>query len=133
MSRLSDEQGSLLVAGLLFTIALLLAVGASVDLGRAFIAHRELSALADQAALSGAQQLDLTGFHQGHLILNPQDAARAAEQTLTGQAGVSARVSASGGSIEVRLQRRFAAVFLPLLGIQTVTLVADSVAAPRQP
>jgi Flp pilus assembly protein TadG len=85
MNTLSDEHGSLLVAGLLFTIALLMAVGTSVDLGRAFIARRELSALADQAALSGAQQLDLTTLHQGRLALNPTNAVDAADQALTGQ------------------------------------------------
>lgn len=133
MSPLADEQGSLLVAGLLFTVALLLAVGASVDLGRAFIARRELAALADQAALSGAQQLDLTSLHQGRLTLNPADALNAAEAALSGEPNLGVRVSAGGGSVDVRLQRRVVTVFLPLLGINSLTVSAAAVATPRQP
>jgi len=133
MNTLTDERGSLLVAGLLFTVALLMAVGASVDLGRAFIARRELAALADQAALSGAQQLDLTSLHQGRLTLNPADAVNAAEQALAGQADLSVRVSAASDSVDVRLQRRLITVFLPLLGINSLTLSAAAVATPRQP
>jgi len=133
MNTLSDERGSLLVAGLLFTVALLMAVGASVDLGRAFIARRELSALADQAALSGAQQLDLTTLHQGRLALNPTNAVDAADEALTGQSGLGVQVSAASGSVDVRLQRRLITVFLPLLGITSLTLSATALATPRQP
>ena len=133
MSRLAGERGSLLVAGLLFTVALLLAVGASVDLGRAFIARRELAALADQAALSGAQQLDLASLHEGRLTLERQDAVRAAERALSGQAALTVRVAAGSNSVDVRLQRRLTTVFLPLLGISSLTLGAAAVATPRQP
>jgi Flp pilus assembly protein TadG len=133
MNTLSDEHGSLLVAGLLFTIALLMAVGASVDLGRAFIARRELSALADQAALSGAQQLDLTTLHQGRLALNPTNAVDAADQALTGQTGLTVQISAGSASVDIRLQRRLITVFLPLLGINTLTLNAAAVATPQRP
>jgi uncharacterized membrane protein len=133
MNTLAEERGSLLVAGLLFTLALLLAVGASVDLGRAFIARRELAALADQAALSGAQQLDLTNLHNGQLSLDAHDAVQAAEQALSGQAGLGVRVTAARESVDVRLRRRLTTVFLPLLGIPSLTLSASALARPRRP
>ncbi len=48
--RIQDERGAVLVAGLLLTLALLIVIGAAVDIGRAFIERRELVSLADQAA-----------------------------------------------------------------------------------
>jgi uncharacterized membrane protein len=57
--RVRDEHGAVLVAGLLLTLALLIVIGAAVDIGRAFIERRELVSLADGAALSGSQALDL--------------------------------------------------------------------------
>ena len=40
--RMQDERGAVLVAGLLLTLAVLIVIGAAVDIGRAFIERREL-------------------------------------------------------------------------------------------
>ena len=72
--RLRDERGAVLVAGLLLALALLIVIGAAVDIGRAFIERRELVSLADQAALSGSQALDLEALHAGQLALDPSEA-----------------------------------------------------------
>ncbi len=44
-------------------------IGAGVDIGHAFIVRRELVSLADDAALTGSQALDLQALHQGRLAL----------------------------------------------------------------
>ena len=132
MRRLRGERGSVLVGGLLLTLALLLCVGTSVDLGRVLIARRELIAQADQAALSGAQQIDLAALHQGRLTLDPGAARETAAQTLAGE-HLTARIEASGESVQVRLRRTLVTVFLPLLGIRTLTIAAAATASPRQP
>ncbi len=54
-SRFGDERGAVLVAGLLLSLALLIVIGAGVDIGHAFIVRRELVSLADDAALTGSQ------------------------------------------------------------------------------
>ena len=70
-TRLRSERGSVLITGLLLTLALLMVLGAAVDIGHAFIVRRDLSSLADNAALAGAQQLDQQAIHQGQLALDP--------------------------------------------------------------
>ena len=49
-ARLRCQRGSVLVAGLLLSIALLMLLGAAVDIGHAFIVRRDLTAQADDAA-----------------------------------------------------------------------------------
>src|SRR6266511_174958 len=96
--RVRDERGAVLVAGLLLTVALLIVVGAAVDIGRAFIERRELVSLADGAALSGSQALDLDALHAGRLALAPSEA----QATALGVLAASIRVDAAGTGL-VRL------------------------------
>src|SRR5262249_27058221 len=84
-NRVSDERGAVLVAGLLLSLALLMVIGAGVDIGHAFIVRRELVSLADDAALTGSQALDLQALHQGRLALDPEQARAAALQALAGE------------------------------------------------
>jgi leader peptidase (prepilin peptidase) / N-methyltransferase len=77
--RLQDERGAVLVAGLLLAVALLIVIGAAVDIGRAFIERRELVSLADEGALSGSQALDLDALHAGRLALDPSRAGAPSE------------------------------------------------------
>ena len=53
-TRLRDERGSVLISGMLLTLALLMVLGAAVDIGHAFIVRRDLSSLADGAAHEGS-------------------------------------------------------------------------------
>ena len=71
-TRLRRERGSVLISGMLLTLALLMVLGAAVDIGHAFIVRRDLSSLADGAALAGAQQLDQQAIHEGQLALGWQ-------------------------------------------------------------
>src|SRR5581483_10446931 len=69
-ARLRREGGSVLIAGLLLTVALLMLLGAAVDIGHAFIVRRDLTAQADDAALAGSQALSLAALHHGKLALD---------------------------------------------------------------
>ena len=62
--RLRSERGSVLIAGLLLSLALMMLLGAAVDIGHAFIVRRDLTAQADDAALAGSQALDLDALHR---------------------------------------------------------------------
>lgn len=122
-----------LVSGLLLSLAVLMVIGVAVDVGHAFIVRRELVAAADDAALSGSQQLDLDALHQGRLALDPQAAQNAALATLTGQQDVQAQASATSSDVSVRLERRFPTVLLRLVGLTSLTVSAQATAAPRAP
>jgi Flp pilus assembly protein TadG len=132
-TRLGSERGAVLIAGLLLTLALLIVLGAAVDIGHAFIIRRELVSLADDAALAGSQQLDPTAIHQGQLDLNPAQARQAALATLAGQQLTTAQASATANSVTVQIRRRFPTVLLRLVGLTTLTVSAQASAAPRAP
>ena len=132
-ARLRCERGSVLIAGLLLTIALLMLLGAAVDIGHAFIVRRELVSLADDAALTGSQALDLQALHQGRLALDPEQARAAALQTLAGEPGLRGQAAANSADVQVEVQRRVLTILLRLVGVSTLTVAAHATAAPREP
>ena len=73
--RLRSERGSVLIGGLLLSIALVMVIGLGVDVGHAFLVRRQLTSIADDAALSGSQAIDLPELHAGHLELEPHRSA----------------------------------------------------------
>jgi Flp pilus assembly protein TadG len=131
--RLGDERGAVLVAGLLLSLALLIVIGAGVDIGHAFIVRRELVSLADDAALTGSQALDLQALHQGRLALDPEQARAAARQTLASEPVVRGQANANTGDVQVDVQRRVPTILLRLVGVSTLTVRAHATAAPREP
>jgi uncharacterized membrane protein len=132
-TRLGGEHGSVLITGLLMTLALLMVLGAAVDIGHAFIVRRDLSSLADNAALAGAQQLDQQAIHQGQLSLNPQQAQRAALSTMSREPGIQVQADATPADVHVQVTRRFPTILLRLVGLADLTVSAQADAAPRAP
>ena len=131
--RLGDERGAVLVAGLLLALALLIVIGAAVDVGRAFIERRVLVSLADEAALSGSQALDIEALHAGQLALDPNEAQAAALGVLTSEPELEARASASPGSVSVAVERQIPTLLLRLVGLPSLTVKAQATAEPRAP
>jgi Flp pilus assembly protein TadG len=131
--RLQDERGAVLVAGLLLAIALLIVIGAAVDIGRAFIERRELVSLADEAALSGSQALDLDALHAGRLALDPAEAHATALGVLGTEPKLRAQAKANSASVSVEVERRIPTVLLRLVGLSTLTVRARATAEPRAP
>jgi Flp pilus assembly protein TadG len=132
-TRLRREHGSVLITGLLLTLALLMVLGAAVDIGHAFIVRRDLSSLADGAALAGAQQLDQQAIHQGQLALDPQQAQAAALSALSGGSGIQAHADATFEQVHVQVTRRFPTILLRLVGLADLTVSAQANATPRAP
>ena len=132
-ARVQCERGSVLIAGLLLTVALLMLLGAAVDLGHAFIVRRDLTSQADDAALAGSQALNLDALHQGQLALDPQQAQTVALQSISGSPGLQATAAASGGGVTVHLQEQIPTILLRLVGLSTLTVAAQATAAPRAP
>ena len=131
--RFQDERGAVLVAGLLLAIALLIVIGAAVDIGRAFIERRELVSLADEAALSGSQALDLDALHAGRLALDPNEAHATALRALGTEPRLRARAKANPASVSVEVERKIPTVLLRLVGLSTLTVKARAIAEPRAP
>jgi Flp pilus assembly protein TadG len=130
---LGDERGVVLIAGLLLTVALLMVIGTAVDIGNAFIVHRQLVNIADDAALAGSQQLDLIALHEGTVALDPLQAQSAALATLTGDDKLTASAQASAGAIDVSVEETTPTILLRLVGLDSLHLRASASAAPRQP
>jgi Flp pilus assembly protein TadG len=128
-----SERGSVLVSGLLLTLAVLMILGAAVDLGHAFIVRRDLTSIADDAALAGAQQLDLNAIHQGQLALDPNQAQAAALSAIVANRGVVAQADATKTLVRVRVSRTVPTVLLRLVGLSDLTVSADANATPRAP
>jgi len=131
--RLRSERGSVLITGLLLMLALLMVLGAAVDIGHAFIVRRDLSSLADNAALAGAQQLNQQAIHQGQLALDPPQAQAAALSALSGEPGIQAKADATTGQVYVKVTRRFPTILLRIVGLSDLTVSAQANAAPRAP
>lgn len=135
MSRahLQDESGAVLIAGLLLTVAVLMLLGAAVDIGHAFVVRRDLAAQADEAALAGSQAVDIDALHEGQLALDPQEAQTAALQTIETTADLHADAAATTGGITVRLREEMPTILLRLVGLSTLTVGAQATATPRAP
>ncbi len=129
----SSQRGSALVSGLLLSFSLMLVIGAAVDVGRAFIVRRELVSLADDAALSGSQAIDVDALHDGRLVLHPGEAQAAALSTIGSERAVTGHASAGDRRVTVTVRRRIPTVLLRLAGVRTLTVRAEATATPRKP
>ncbi len=132
-ARLTGERGSVLITGLLLSVALIMVIGAAVDIGHAFMVKRQLASIADDAALSGSQAISVRSLHEGHLQLNPGQAQNEAQRTVAANSSVTGQVNATTGSVTVTVTRSVPTILLGLVGLHTLTISAHATAAPRAP
>ena len=131
--RLREERGSVAITGILLAMVLVMLIGTGVDIGRAFIVRRDLTAAANDAALAGSQQVDVDAWRQGSLALDPQAAQQAADAQLAADPGVTGSATAEPTGITVRATERFPTFMLRLVGMSDLTVSATATAVPRQP
>lgn len=131
--RLRSERGSVLIGGLLLSIALVMVIGLGVDVGHAFLVRRQLTSIADDAALSGSQAIDLPELHAGHLELNPTEARTEALRTITASPSTTGQATATTGQVTVTVTRTVPTILLGIVGLHSLTISAHATAAPRQP
>lgn len=132
-ARLRSERGSVLITGLLLSLALMMIIGAAVDVGHAFIVRRELVSAADDAALTGSQAIDQNALHAGALKLNPEQARSAALRAAATEPGQLATATATPASVSVEVRRRFPTVLLRLVGLDSLSVSAHATAQPQRP
>jgi Flp pilus assembly protein TadG len=131
--RLTDERGAVAVAGMLLTFALALLLGSAFDVAHAFVVRADLAALADDAALAGAGQLDVEAWREGRLALDPQAARQAAQAELDASPAVSGSVSVDTGSVTVAVHETLQTFALRLVDIPTLEVSASAQATPETP
>ncbi len=132
-ARLECEQGSVLITGLLLSIALIMVIGFAVDVGHAFLVKRQLASIADDAALSGSQAINVQALHEGHLQLSPGQADSEAQHTIAANPSVTGQVNATTGSVTVTVTRHVPTILLGIVGLRSLTIDAHATAAPRAP
>jgi uncharacterized membrane protein len=132
-TRLRNERGSVLITGLLLSLALLMIIGTAVDVGHAFIVRRELVSVADDAALTGSQAIDENALHAGALKLNPEEARSAALRAVATQPGQRATATATTASVNIEVRRQFPTVLLRLVGLDSLSVSAHATAQPQRP
>jgi Flp pilus assembly protein TadG len=127
------ERGSVAVAGTLLVFALALLLGTALDVARALVVHAELVAVADDAALAGASQLDLDAWRAGRLALDPEQAERVADAEIEASPTLTGSASADGEEVSVELRESFPTMALRLVGIPELEVVARAEASPEAP
>jgi Flp pilus assembly protein TadG len=132
-ARVAGERGSVLITGLLLSLALIMVIGFAVDVGHAFLVKRQLASIADDAALSGSQAISLPSLHEGHLQLNPTEARAEAQRSIAANHSITGQVNATTTGVTVSVTRRVPTILLGLVGVRTLTITAHANAAPRAP
>ncbi len=123
-----DERGQITV----LTIGLFVIVGVLVvvviNASDAFVERQRLNALADSAAITAADALDLEAFYStGELILDPAQARQRVSDHVSGHAGVRVtEVRLEGDTVTVRLEREILLPLTPPGLSRTATIVSES-------
>lgn len=123
---MSDDRGSVSLLGIGFIAILLMAIVVGIDAGSFFLQKRNLAAVADSAALAGAQHIDLDEYYRRGatartrlditevrpLVLE-QITASGARQTFHSFA--IREISSTGRQVNVTLSARAQTPFLSML------------------
>ena len=133
LRRLRREEGSVAITGLLLATALVMLIGTGVDIAHAFILRRDLTAVADNAALAGSQQLDVNAWRQGTLALDPQQAEQAADQEIAANPQLDGTAASTSSAITVQVREAFPTLMLRLVGMPNLTVTATATATPETP
>ena len=141
-SLLRDERGSLLLLQAFLIVAVVSAVTVIADVGAVIGARQQLAATADQAAVAGAQAVDLRDYYAGGaagadgLVLDPASVAASVRRYLAPalaagqQDGLALEsVDVEAGSVTVTLSARATMPFTSMLGVPSVPVRASARAA----
>lgn len=131
----TGQAAVLLIGVLLVAVAF---VGVAVDGARMFTARRDLSSLADSAALAGASLINVDVYRAslGRDLQVDEQGARAAVAAVIQRAGLPAGtqldVRVDAASVDVRIDRPVATTFLRAVGLVEQRIGAHAKAAPRR-
>ncbi len=126
--RASDENGMVTVFVVTITTALILLAGLVVDGGAVLAAKRNAIDIAEQAAIAGAQGIDIDALRSGHTTaLDPTMAAADANDYLS-RVGVNGTVTVTGDAVTVQVTIPRRTLILGLTGMHTVDVHGQATA-----
>ena len=129
-ARRDDDRGAITLFVVVFTVALLAAVGLVVDGGGKVRALQRADEAAREAARAGSQMLDVPSAVRGDGVrINPAGAARAARAYLDA-AGVDGTVTVEGNAVRVSTSVTYEPVFLSVAGVGPMTVTGTASARP---
>jgi Flp pilus assembly protein TadG len=126
----SSDRGGLSIFTVITTLVVIVFFGAIVDFGQKLDARHDANIAAEEAARAGAGQInaDRAYAHGGTFTIDRAAAIRAAQQYLHagGYTGTVTPLDDRRISVQVTITRR--AIFLPLIGINTLHVQAGAIA-----
>ncbi|AHH98542.1 pilus assembly protein TadG-related protein [Kutzneria albida] len=131
--RLREDENGRVTAFVVITVAAaLLFAGLVLDGGLALAAKVRAAGEAQEAARSGAQEIDLAAYRAtGTLRLLPQQAGAAARSHLAA-AGHIGTVSVAGNTVNVTVTVSQPTQLLGLVGIGSITVTGTGQAQPQR-
>lgn len=128
--RRSDDRGSLTPMTIFGGLVVLLLAGLVLDQGLAMADKVRVLDVAQAAARSGAQQVDLAVYRaSGQVRLNPAGAAAAANSFLD-RAGVTGTATATATTVTVTVTTVRRTQLLHLVGVTGIPVAATATAVP---
>ena len=129
-ARRDDDRGAIALFVVVFTMALLAAVGLVVDGGGKVRALQRADEAAREAARAGSQMLDVPAAVRGDGVRIDQAAAARAARAYLDAAGVEGTVSVQGDAIQVSTSITYQPVFLGAAGVGPLTVTGSASARP---
>jgi Flp pilus assembly protein TadG len=128
--RARDDRGAIALFVVVFTVALLAAVGLVVDGGGKVRALQRADEAAREAARAGSQMLDVpAAVRGGGARIDSAAAARAARAYLDA-ADVEGTVAVHGNAVQVSTTVTYQPVFLGVAGVGPLTVTGSASARP---
>jgi hypothetical protein len=128
--RRDDDRGAITLFVVVFTLALLAAVGLVVDGGGKVRALQQADEAAREAARAGSQMLDLPSAVRGDGVRVDAAAAARAARAYLDAAGVDGTVTVEGNAVRVSTSVTYEPVFLSFAGVGPMTVTGTASARP---
>lgn len=125
------ERGSATIFVVGFAIVLFAGAGLAIDGGRAINARDKATDVAEQAARSGADQLDDVALRKqdGTVVLDP-GRARAVAERFVSDAGYEHKVDVINNSVSVIAYKTYSTTILGIVGINSMEVSGNATASP---
>jgi hypothetical protein len=123
-----DDQGQITAFVVGIFAALWLFAGIVVDGGLALAGKAQALDAAQEAARTGAQQLDVGQLRRGADVRLVHDKAAAAARAYVASTGDSGTASVKGNAVTVRVTHHQRTQILQLIGVRTLTVHATGTA-----
>lgn len=123
-----DDRGQITAFVVCVFAALWLFAGIVVDGGLALAGKAQALDVAQEAARTGAQQLDIGRLRRGEEVRLVRDKAAAAARAYVASTGDSATATVQGEAVTVHVTHHQRTQILQLIGLRTLTMHATSTA-----